>query len=411
MRLRDRDYDEYWLQDQLTDNPALLGLGDLTLVAKEPRHAGGGYLDLLFADGDTYYSVEVQLGGIDASHAFRTLEYRAHWPEKRHVAVIVAEQVNTRYGAALGLLAADLPIVAVELTADVVPGNVVLTAKTVIAHGPLGFDAEPMTGTATVRTAEDWMGLASGAARQALKEFERFVDGDLGAEAYLDYGLISHIAVRRRGGVWAQVRPVADGLSINVPDPDGGRVSGQATEALRTMRDAAKEDGVAMRWQPASGNGSRPVNFHLRPGDLAASSVVWALRACWEAFEDPEPFVVRYWSADDDTPVDWDGNDLAGCDPHYAIDYPDGGYGDNGAWIRMDFFDSRGDWTPLHAVRVQDWDDMEFARRVLLHLTGAPPTKHAQRRFLAGPARGWEPGDSWSKTQAELSAWEREEGV
>jgi hypothetical protein len=40
-------------------------------VAQELTAPRGGSLDILAADGDTYYSIEVQLGDVDASHSFR----------------------------------------------------------------------------------------------------------------------------------------------------------------------------------------------------------------------------------------------------------------------------------------------------------------------------------------------------
>ena len=67
-RLRDLGYDEIWLQNWLVADPARLGLGDVRIVALELSAPRGG---ILAADGDTYYSVEVQLGEVDASHGFR----------------------------------------------------------------------------------------------------------------------------------------------------------------------------------------------------------------------------------------------------------------------------------------------------------------------------------------------------
>jgi hypothetical protein len=52
-------------------------------------------VDILAADGDTYYSVEVQLGEVDASHSFRVFDYwarnRLRFEGKTHVAVLVVE--------------------------------------------------------------------------------------------------------------------------------------------------------------------------------------------------------------------------------------------------------------------------------------------------------------------------------
>jgi hypothetical protein len=61
-QLRDLGYDEIWLQNWLAASPARLGLGEVRIVAQELTAPRGGSLDILAADGDTYYSVEVQLG-------------------------------------------------------------------------------------------------------------------------------------------------------------------------------------------------------------------------------------------------------------------------------------------------------------------------------------------------------------
>ena len=45
--IREDGHDEYWLQDQIYENPACLGLGDLESVAKEKRQSSGGRLDIL----------------------------------------------------------------------------------------------------------------------------------------------------------------------------------------------------------------------------------------------------------------------------------------------------------------------------------------------------------------------------
>jgi hypothetical protein len=100
-RLRDLGYDERWLQDWLAADPTRLGLGQVVVLAQELTHAHGGSLDILAADGDTYYSIEVQLGEVDASHGFRVLDYwarnRSRSPDKTHVAVLLVESADGRF--------------------------------------------------------------------------------------------------------------------------------------------------------------------------------------------------------------------------------------------------------------------------------------------------------------------------
>ncbi|MCX6403805.1 MAG: hypothetical protein NT032_07920 [Actinobacteria bacterium] len=60
-------FNEKWLQEQLIEEPALLGLGDLILKGSERRQPRAGRLDLLFTDdsSSTRYEVELQLGATD----------------------------------------------------------------------------------------------------------------------------------------------------------------------------------------------------------------------------------------------------------------------------------------------------------------------------------------------------------
>ncbi|MEX3896369.1 DUF5655 domain-containing protein [Paraburkholderia sp. BR10954] len=116
---------ERWVQDVITENPAVLGLGELTLIAKERRQYSGGRLDMLFedsaGDGAIRYAVELQLGATDESHIIRTIEYwdieRRRYPQYEHVAVLIAENVTTRFLNVVSLFNGHIPIVAFQLTA------------------------------------------------------------------------------------------------------------------------------------------------------------------------------------------------------------------------------------------------------------------------------------------------------
>jgi hypothetical protein len=93
--IREAGFDEYWLQDQIVENPACLGLGDLEALAKERRQSSGGRLDILLKnpEDDTMYEVEVMLGETDETHIIRTIEYwdneKRKWPQRQHFAVLV----------------------------------------------------------------------------------------------------------------------------------------------------------------------------------------------------------------------------------------------------------------------------------------------------------------------------------
>lgn len=121
--LRALGLDEKWLQTQIQLDPLLLGLGDLEVAGREHRQPVGGRIDFLMrnAEGDTYYEVEVMLGTLDESHIIRTIEYwdieRQRRPNSEHRAVIVAEQITTRFFNVLRLLNRAVPLVAIKLSA------------------------------------------------------------------------------------------------------------------------------------------------------------------------------------------------------------------------------------------------------------------------------------------------------
>ncbi len=109
---------EAWLQDQIAENPSILGLGDLELHDRERRQTSGGRLDLLLQNDDQRYEVELQLGSTDESHIIRTIEYwdleRKRFPQYQHIAVIVAEEITSRFFNVISLFNGAIPIIAMQ---------------------------------------------------------------------------------------------------------------------------------------------------------------------------------------------------------------------------------------------------------------------------------------------------------
>ncbi len=120
LSIRDCGLDEYWLQDQIFNNPSILGLGELEPVRRERRQSSGGRLDLLLKDpeDDTMYEVEVMLGATDESHIIRTIEYwdleKRRWPQRQHYAVLVAESVTRRLFNVIQLLSLSILVIAIQ---------------------------------------------------------------------------------------------------------------------------------------------------------------------------------------------------------------------------------------------------------------------------------------------------------
>ena len=141
------EFGEAWLQDRISDDPTILRLGDVDLLDRE-RNQGPGRLDLLLYDSDLNrrYEVELMLGATDASHVIRTIEYwdieRRRYPAYEHVAVLVAEDVTSRFLNVLSLFSGSIPLVCLQLAALKVGDQVLLEFSKVLDQVGLRTDDE-----------------------------------------------------------------------------------------------------------------------------------------------------------------------------------------------------------------------------------------------------------------------------
>jgi predicted transport protein len=146
--------DEKWVQDRIAADPTILGLGDLVLKDKERAQPHAGRLDLLLQDADSVhrYEVEIQLGATDESHIIRTIEYwdveRKRYPQYDHTAVLVAENITSRFLNVIGLFNGFIPLVAIQMKVLKYEDKVSLDFTTVLGRVTLGLvdedeDSEP----------------------------------------------------------------------------------------------------------------------------------------------------------------------------------------------------------------------------------------------------------------------------
>jgi hypothetical protein len=137
--------DEKWVQDQLAADPTLLGLGDLELKDIQRTQPGAGRLDLLLRHPETgkRYEVEIQLGATDPSHIIRTIEYwdieRKRYPQYKHAAVIVAEDITSRFLNVIQVFNGSIPLIALKMTAYKVGENYALTFVKVLDEREQGL--------------------------------------------------------------------------------------------------------------------------------------------------------------------------------------------------------------------------------------------------------------------------------
>lgn len=136
---------ESWIQEQIANDPSLLGLGDLILKDKERMQPRAGRLDLLLQDVESKrrYEVEIQLGKTDEAHIIRTIEYwdieRKRYPQYDHCAVIIAEDITTRFLNVISLFNGSIPIIAIQMNALKFGEDIALIFTKVLNELPLGL--------------------------------------------------------------------------------------------------------------------------------------------------------------------------------------------------------------------------------------------------------------------------------
>lgn len=151
------ELNEKWLQGRIVEDTTILGLGDLVVKDVERRQPRAGRLDLLLFDPetDTRYEIELQLGPTDESHIIRTIEYwdleKRRYPQYEHVAVIVAEDITSRFLNVISLFNGFIPLIAIQLQALEVGGSLTLAATKVLDTSTLGNEDDDEGAQATDR--------------------------------------------------------------------------------------------------------------------------------------------------------------------------------------------------------------------------------------------------------------------
>jgi len=139
------ELNERWIQDRIAEDPSIIGLGDLVLKDRERLQPRAGRLDLLLQDLDSNrrYEVEIQLGATDESHIIRTIEYwdieRKRYPQYDHTAVIVAEDITSRFLNVISLFNGIIPIIAIQMKALRSEERIGLVFTTVVDQMVLGY--------------------------------------------------------------------------------------------------------------------------------------------------------------------------------------------------------------------------------------------------------------------------------
>lgn len=146
------ELNERWVQDRIAEDPSILGLGDVVLKDRERIQPKAGRLDLLLQDAESSrrYEVEIQLGPTDESHIIRTIEYwdieRKRYPQYEHTAVIIAEDITSRFLNVINLFNGMIPLIAIQMRALQSGSKVGLMFTTVVDLMSLGLVDEDEEG-------------------------------------------------------------------------------------------------------------------------------------------------------------------------------------------------------------------------------------------------------------------------
>lgn len=136
---------EKWVQERIAETPEILGLGDLILKDQERVQPRAGRLDLLLQheESSRRYEVEIQLGAVDESHIIRTIEYwdieKKRYPQYDHCAVIVAEDITSRFLNVINLFNGHIPLIALQMSALKVGEHTTLVFTKVLDELTLGL--------------------------------------------------------------------------------------------------------------------------------------------------------------------------------------------------------------------------------------------------------------------------------
>lgn len=277
--------DEKWLQDWLVEDPQRLGIGSVVIKAKELRHysSKGGRLDILAysAPLDTYYEIEVMLGECDADHGFRVLDDWAReqlrFPNSRHVAVLIAEELSGRYQTVIETLARRLPLIAVELkTYQLNTDPPVATTLPIVFAQPddivLQPADEPEKTEGLVPNDEATWQATRSEFTQAAKATYKLCLEKIGPTA-IDFSAKSYISLKKGRRAWWPMWPRQDGYYVYIPGGPGG-AEDQPTDFFAQVKEKLADLGIEPSWSFKYNGGANPIAFSVSNNHLTHSKIV-----------------------------------------------------------------------------------------------------------------------------------------
>jgi hypothetical protein len=103
------------------------------VIERQRRQERAGRLDLLLEnrEGELRFEVELKIGSLDESHLVRAIEYwdieRRHYPGYEHCAVVIAEDLTSRFLNVIQLFSGSIPIIAIQVNCNKMEDVLALT--------------------------------------------------------------------------------------------------------------------------------------------------------------------------------------------------------------------------------------------------------------------------------------------
>lgn len=255
------DFTERWLQHRISEDPTILGLGDLTVRDQERRQPRGGRLDMLLEDIDgTRYEVELQLGPTDETHIIRTIEYwdveKKRYPLRDHVAVIIAEDITSRFLNVISLFNGAIPIIALQVQAIQVGDQVALVFTRVVDLMPVAEDDDD----APTQSVDRSYWLQGRGSEKSLAMVDQVMDLARTIDPALEAKFNKHYVGVARHGVpmnFTTLRPRAAHLIVEFKNP-------MTDDLTERIEDAGVELLTKNRWNT--------YRLSMSPGDIETHS-------------------------------------------------------------------------------------------------------------------------------------------
>ena len=186
------------MQGLIADDPSSLALAISCCGTRNVFNLVPGGLTFSCKDSETRrrYEVEVQLGATDEAHIIRTIEYwdieRKRYPQYDHCAVLIAEDITSRFLNVISLFNGTIPMIAIQMQALKVGDHTTLVFTKVMDELSRGLvdededaEAAPSDRTywenraskSTVQLADDLLSIAKSFDSSLALKYNRFYIG------------------------------------------------------------------------------------------------------------------------------------------------------------------------------------------------------------------------------------------